>query len=479
MRFADLLTKIKRGTQPLNSSTATSARTMYKRTVPPSATGGAAGGAARTGEMQPPPRAPRGALPVRSTEMHYPTDQRLLPRTVVPPPVNTSTQPVNTGAPPANTGAAPANTGAPPANTGAVPVNTGAVPVNTGAPPANLAAPPPAPLPPPAIVAVQHGIIHSLKRRADKFIDSAVVAPRKRARCTPATVDESEELAMLRKRLRSDEERSDCLVKMKRALYTANKTCYDAMKADPNLSIATLEKFAERLLCNMSYDTKMILATDARCNFIAEDVIGAVLYKEMTDTDNDNTVFDMKEYTRDLRKKNMVGTTLVEDLLKELQATKLAAATAHQAHVAKELEITTELLATTQELVACKKLLEERTGVMKILAHASAVPACAECHTMLLDGPARLHMTACGITLCNLCIEKKHCPLGHSKDDCNQNLYTTGPEEFVAQVKYIRQHVMAFNDPRVVSFEEHAPVPEFLANYMDQQHKDRVRLARI
>jgi hypothetical protein len=472
MRFADLLTKIKRGTQPLNSSTATSARTMYKRTVPPSATGGAAGGAARTGEMQPPPRAPRGALPVRSTEMHYPADQRLLPRTVVPPPVNTSTQPVNTGAPPANTGAAPANTGAAPAN-------TGAVPVNTGAPPANLAAPPPAPLPPPAIVAVQHGIIHSLKRRADKFIDSAVVAPRKRARCTPATVTESEELAMLRKRLKSDKERSRYLGVVKRALDTSNQKCCDEMKNDPDLHIGTLINFTDMVLRNTENDSKMILATDARCNLIAEDVIGAVLYKEMTDTDNDNTVFDMKEYTRDLRKKNMVGTTLVEDLLKELQATKLAAATAHQAHVAKELEITTELLATTQELVACKKLLEERTGVMKILAHASAVPACAECHTMLLDGPARLHMTACGITLCNLCIEKKHCPLGHSKDDCNQNLYTTGPEEFVAQVKYIRQHVMAFNDPRVVSFEEHAPVPEFLANYTQQQHQNRVRLARI
>jgi hypothetical protein len=451
---------------------------MYKRTVPPSATGGAAGGAARTGEMQPPPRAPRGALPVRSTEMHYPADQRLLPRTVVPPPVNTSTQPVNTGAPPANTGAPPANTGAPPANTGAAPVNTGAVPVNTGAPPAILAAPPPAP-PPPAIVAVQRGIPRSLMRRTDTFIDSAVVAPRKRERCTPDTVTESEELAMLRKRLKSDKECSRYLGVVKSALDTSNQKCCDEMKNDPDLHIGTLINFTDMVLRNTKNDSKMIRIMDDKCNLIQEDVIAAVLQRDMTDTDTEQRVFDMKEYMRNLKKKNMVGTVLVKDLFEELEDTKLEAATARQAHVAKELQITTELLNTSQELVECKKLLEKRTSVMQTLLIATEIPSCEVCHTLLLEGPDKISVTACGIQLCNLCIEQDRCPAGHSKEICKQDLYTTGAGEFFGKVKCIRQHVMDNNDRSVVAFEEHGPMPEFLANYTQQQHQNRVRLARI
>jgi hypothetical protein len=251
------------------------------------------------------------------------------------------------------------------------------------------------------------------------------------------------------------------------------------MKNDPDLHIGTLINFTDMVLRNTENDSKMILATDARCNLIAEDVIGAVLYKEMTDTDNNNTVFDMKEYTRDLRKKNMVGTVLVKDLFEELEDTKLEAATARQAHVAKELQITTELLNTSQELVECKKLLEKRTSVMQTLLIATEIPSCEVCHTLLLEGPDKISVTACGIQLCNLCIEQDRCPAGHSKEICKQALYTTGAGEFFGKVKCIRQHVMDNNDRSVVAFEEHGPMPEFLANYTQQQHQNRVRLARI
>ena len=328
---------------------------------------------------------------------------------------------------------------------------------------------------PPMVIPAIPAIRPALVRRADSYIESFAEPPPKRFRHDANDMDDNDKLTVLKSSLEINNSAGRILSITKRALHKAFKEQFVSIKADHGTDIAKVFEFTEKIMVHMSYDASNIENMEYKFSVKSDELITAVAEQGAIDADHATTIADMKGYIGRLKKQHTVGTSLANDLFLELQDTTRTAVKAQQVHVTKYHEMTTELIKTSNDLLDCRKLLDQRTDVMKTLLLATEIPSCDECHTMLLLGPAEtLNKTECGRTLCRFCVGADKCPSGICNDRCTE-VYKTTVQDFIEKVNFTRKHVRDNNPRSVIEFLEHAPLPSFLADYTELQHKIRMR----